>query len=138
MNFTKSLVLRLLACALVCAVTDEIRGQNNGRPFTKMISIPNAPPETNPPSVLIEYPTNGQQVGESSIRTLLTARDDTRVESFRFSVNGTQGNWSWAPGMQQPWGTAIQLNPGMNTFEVECGDYWGNMASASVTFEYVP
>src|SRR5262249_48708201 len=27
---------------------------------------------------------------------------------------------------------------GMNTFKVECGDYWGNMASASVTFEYVP
>jgi hypothetical protein len=103
-----------------------------------MISIPNAPFETNPPSVIIEYPTNGQQVGESTIRTLLGARDDTRVESFRFSVNGTPGNWFWAPGMQQPWGTSIQLDPGMNTFEVECGDYWGNIAQASVTFEYVP
>ncbi len=72
-----------------------------------------------------------------------TVTDDTRVESFRFSVNGTsvnspQGDWYWAPGMQQPWGTSIQFNPGTNTFEVVCGDYWGNTASASVTFVYVP
>lgn len=132
------LTFRLLGCGLLCAVAGEIHAQNNARPPLKMISIPDARPETNPPSVFIDYPTNGQQVSQSTIQTLITARDDTRVESFRFSVDGIPGNWSWAPGMQWPWGTSIQLNPGMNTFEVQCGDYWGNMASASVTFEYNP
>ena len=139
----KTLILRLLCCGLLWAVGGEIRGQDNASPAPKMIGIPDAQPETNPPSVFIEYPKDGQHVGQSVIRTLIRATDDTRVESFRFSVNGTsvnspQGDWYWAPGMQQPWGTSIQFNPGTNTFEVVCGDYWGNTASASVTFVYVP
>ena len=40
--------------------------------------------------------------------------------------------------MQWPWGASIGLNPGTNTFEVECNDYWGNTASASVKFVYAP
>ncbi|HSU54211.1 MAG TPA: hypothetical protein VLT36_09150 [Candidatus Dormibacteraeota bacterium] len=131
----KVLTSPLLACGLLCAAGSVI-AQNN--PFVKMIGIPDATPETNPPAVFIDYPTNGHQVSQSNIQTLITARDDTRVESFRFSLNGTPGIWYWAPGMQQPWGTSIQLNPGTNIFAVECGDYWGNMATASVTFDYAP
>src|SRR5437879_2476499 len=114
------LTLRLLCCGLSWAVAGEIRGQDNTGFTPKMIGLPYAQPENNPPSVLIEYPKDGQRVGQSVIRTLIRASDDTRVESFRFSVNGTpvngtQGDWNWAPGMPQPWGTPIQLNPGTNT-----------------------
>jgi hypothetical protein len=134
----KPLTLRLLAYGLLWAAAFETHGQDRSNPYLKSISIPNAPPETNPPLVSVEYPTNGQQVGQSVIQTLITATDDTRVEAFRFSVNGMQGDWDWAPGMQWPWGAPVQLNPGINTFEVECADYWGNLASTSVTFDYVP
>jgi hypothetical protein len=103
-----------------------------------MISLPDAKPEKNPPSILIDYPKNGQRVGQSVIQTLFTASDDTRVESFQLSVNGTPGNWAWAPGTPWPWGTSFQPSPGTNTFGVLCADYWGNMASASVTFVYAP
>src|SRR5436190_17205267 len=132
-----------IACLLFWTVAGEIRGQDNVRHAPKMISIPSATPETNPPSVRINSPKVGERVGESFIRTLITATDDTRVESFRFwvngiSVNGPQGEWYWAPGMPQPWGISIGLNPGTNTFAVQCSDYWGNMTSASVTFVYGP
>src|SRR5882762_2403819 len=114
----KTLTSRLLCCGLLWAVAGEIRGQDKAGFALKMISIPDGQPETNPPSVVIEYPQGGQQVSQSVIQTRITATDDTRVESFRFSVNGTQGDWYWAPGMQWPWGTSIQLNPGTNTFAV--------------------
>jgi hypothetical protein len=145
---------RLLSCSILfCAVPGEIeiRGQarnNNDNdvlsaPTPKMIGIPNAKPEHNPPSVSIGYPKDGQRVGEAIIRTVVTASDDTRVESFRFSINGNpingpQGGSFWAPGMPWPWGAEVALEPGTNTFGVVCGDYWGNAASASVTFVYVP
>lgn len=142
-----SLTLRLFACGLVGAAAgvSEIRApaQNNPRTTPKMIGLPNAKPETNPPSVSIQYPKDGEQVGQSTIQAVITASDDTRVEYFQFSVNGTaingpQGGWYWAPGTPWPWGASIGLNPGTNTFEVVCADYWGNTARASVTFEYVP
>jgi hypothetical protein len=60
------------------------------------------------------------------------------VESFLFSANGVGGAWIFAPGMHAPWGAYMELNPGTNTFGVTCGDYWGNTASAAVTFVYVP
>lgn len=142
-----ALTSRLLCCAFVClcAVVSEIRGQaqDTGRPTPKMIGLPNAKPEKNPPSVSIQYPREGQRVGQPIIQTIITATDDTRVEYFSFSINGTavngpQGGWYWAPGTPWPWGASIQLNPGTNTLEVDCTDYWGNAARASVTFEYVP
>jgi hypothetical protein len=131
-------VFALLCCGLLCVISNNIQAQNNLTVRPKSISIPDAKPETNPPSVSIEYPRPGQRVGQSSIQTLIKATDDTRVESFQFSVNGTPGNWIWAPGLQWPWGASIQLNPGTNSFSVLCADYWGNMASASVTFVYAP
>jgi len=145
----KPLTLRLLGCGLLlCAIAAEIqiRAQaqdNNALPSPKMIGIPNAKPENNPPSVSIAFPKDGQRVGESIIRTVVTASDDTRVESFHFSINGTsisgpQGDWYWAPGMPAPWGASVGLNPGTNTFAVQCGDYWGNIANTSVTFVYEP
>src|SRR2546423_12378642 len=112
----KTLISRLLCCGLLWTVATEIRGQDDAGANLKMIGLPYATPEQNPPSVSIEYPKEGQRVGASIIRTLITASDDTRVESFRFSVNGTQGDSYWAPGTQWPWGASIQLNPGTNTF----------------------
>src|SRR4026208_972763 len=139
----KPLMLRLLGCGLLWAVAGEIRGQDNAGPAPKMIALPTAQTEINPPSVAIEYPKNGQRVSQSIIRTLVSATDDTRVEYFSFSVNGisvsgTQGDWYWAPGTPGPWGASIGLNPGTNTVDVLCVDYWGNAAGASVTFVYVP
>ena len=136
-------MLRLLGCGLLWAVAGEIHGQDNAGPTPKMIALPNAQTEINPPSVAIEYPKNGQRVSQSVIRTLVSATDDTRVEYFSFSVNGisvsgTQGDWYWAPGMPWPWGVSIGLNPGTNTVDVLCVDYWGNAAGTSVTFVYVP
>jgi uncharacterized repeat protein (TIGR02543 family) len=134
----KFLFFRLVGCGLLLAVTSEIHVQGGPSLFPKSIGIPFANPETNAPFVSIDYPTNHQQVGESVIQTLITATDDTRVEAFLFSLNGNDQAWSWAPGMQWPWGESIVLNPGVNTFEVVCADYWGNQSSTSVTFEYVP
>jgi uncharacterized repeat protein (TIGR02543 family) len=134
----KALTLRLLCCGLLWIAAGEIRGQGTAGPAPRMISIPPAKPETVAPSVFIDYPRDGQRVGQPVIRTHITATDDTRVESFRFSVNGAQGDWYSAPGMPWPWGAIIQLKPGPNTFGVTCGDYWGNTSSASVTFVYVP
>src|SRR3954462_3218629 len=144
-------LLRLPGCAaLLCAVTVEIEvcGQVNNRtarPTPKAIGIPNAKPESNPPSISINFPTNGQQIGQSIIQTAFRAADDTRVEYFRCSVNGvTIGEtnsghgWYWAPGTPWPWAPSIALNPGTNTFQVDCTDYFGNGASATVAFVYVP
>src|SRR5258708_2618075 len=129
----KPLTLGLLGCALLlCAVAGEIEiraqdnNNNNVLPRPKMIGLPNAKPEHNPPSVSVAYPKDGQRVGESIIRTVITASDDARVESFHFSINGTsisgpQGDWYWAPGMPWRWGASIGLNPGTNTFAVQCG-----------------
>jgi hypothetical protein len=138
-----TLLLRLLGCGLVCLAAGETRGQDNPRPTPKMIGIPNAMPETNPPSVSIDYPKDGQQVGQSIIQARISATDDTRVEYFSFSINGIsvggpQGGGFWGPGTPWPWGASITLNPGTNTLAVVCADYWGNSASASVTFVYVP
>src|SRR5436190_11227303 len=134
----KPLMLRLLGCTLLWIVASEIRGQANAGPTLKMIGIPNAQPETNPPSVAIDYPKDGQRVSQSVIQTLISATDDTRVEYFSFAVNGipvrgTQGDWVWAPGTPAPWGASIPLNPGTNTVDVLCVDYWGNAAGAVVT-----
>jgi hypothetical protein len=134
----KLLTFRLLCYGFFWLISGELLLQAGSSPFTKSISIPYATPESNAPSVLVQYPTNNQQVSESSIQALVAASDDTRVESFRFTVNGTQGDWVWAPGLQWPWGASMALNPGVNTFEVLCADYWGNMTNVSVTFEYVP
>src|SRR4051812_27841454 len=133
----KPLTLQLLGWSLLCAVAGETHAQDNTRLTGKAIGIPNATPETNPPALFIEYPKEGQRIGQSNIRTLVRATDDTRVEYFRFSVNGTsvsgtQGDWYWAPGTPAPWGASIELDPGTNTFEVVCVDYFGNAASASV------
>jgi Divergent InlB B-repeat domain len=133
-----TLTLRLLGCGLLCALGSSIRAEDNAGSYLKSIAIPNAAPETNPPAVFIQYPANGQRVGQSIIQTIITATDDTRVESFRFSANGATGDWYWAPSMQWPWGTSFQVSPGTNTFGVECADYWGNISSASVTFVSLP
>ena len=132
----KILPLRRTGLVLFCLIAGNMYGGSSS--WTKSISIPYATPETNPPVISIQYPTNNQRVGQSVIQTVISATDDTRVESLLFAVNGTSGNWSWAPGMQWPWGASITLNPGSNTFEVLCADYWGNTSSASVTFVYVP
>src|SRR2546423_8149319 len=73
----KAITLRLLACGLLCSLASEIRGdaQDNASPTPKAIGIPNATPEKNPPSVVIEYPKDGQRVGQSIIRTRVTASD---------------------------------------------------------------
>ena len=137
----KKLTSRFLGCALLLAAAADIHAQNNAGVRLKMIGIPFTNPETNPPSVVIDYPADGQQISQPVIQARVTATDDTRVEYFQFSLNGTSVDGAqpnWAPGMPWPWGTSLTLNPGTNTFDVVCSDYWGNSASASVTFVYVP
>jgi hypothetical protein len=136
----KTLTFKLLGCALLLSLAGQIRGQDNSRSTLKMIGLPFANPEQNPPSVAIDYPLDGQQVSQAVIQARVTATDDTRVEYFQFSLNGVSLNGpqaDWAPGMPWPWGTSLTLTPGTNTFDVVCSDYWGNTASTSVTFVYV-
>jgi hypothetical protein len=134
----KPLAFSLLGCCLLSNIPDKVYGQENSAVWTKSIGIQYATPETNPPALSIDYPTNGQRVADAVIQAQLTATDDTRVESLRFTLNGVQGDWNWAPAMPYPWGDSLQLVPGVNTLGVECADYWGNLTSDSVTFEYLP
>ena len=67
------------------AAAADVHAQNHPGVRLKMIGIPFTNPETNPPSVVIDYPAGGQQISQPVIQARVTATDDTRVEYFQFS-----------------------------------------------------
>lgn len=96
------------------------------------------PPDTNAPSVSIDFPTLNAtfETGIGAINLSGTATDDREVSEVKWtSTVGTQGV---ANGVA-PWSAnGIMLQPGFNLIDVSAKDAAGNVSSDTLSVNYTP
>jgi hypothetical protein len=119
-------------------------GASLGSPTSTTVTIIDneTPPDTTPPTVLINHPTGGQTFTALPITVDGTANDpgspSTGVSLVQVQVNGTGGTWQTASGTTS-WSASVSLISGANTIYVRSQDGAGNYSTISpVNVTYTP
>jgi hypothetical protein len=94
------------------------------------------PPDTTPPTVTINNPTNGQVLATSSITVSGTANDPGNPSSGLASVSINTGASN--EGTLANWQFAVNLNPGQNSLIVAATDQAGNIGEEQINVTLAP
>ena len=86
--------------------------------------------DTANPTISITSPTQGAEIGATSVAVAGTASDDFAVERVELSTDGT--SWVLASGTTS-WSGAMTLSEGQNTIHARAVDTSGNTATTSIT-----
>lgn len=87
-----------------------------------------------PPSISIDFPSNGQSFITSPITVSGTASDNYALSNVEVKVNS--GAWQTASGTAA-WNASISLAQGSNNITAKATDTSGNSNSSSVTVTYI-
>lgn len=96
------------------------------------------PPDTNAPSIAIDFPTlnSTYETGDASINLSGEAGDDNQVSAVEWARNG--GTQGVANGIS-PWSVNdIPLQPGFNLIEISAKDAAGNISVDTLAVTYTP
>ncbi len=96
------------------------------------------PPDTNAPTINIEFPTISStfETRTDTINVSGTAEDNTQVSEVRWTRSG--GTQGVANGVS-PWSVnTIPLQPGFNLIEVSAMDAVGNVSADTLSVTYTP
>ncbi|MCZ7400949.1 MAG: Ig-like domain-containing protein [Candidatus Methanoperedens sp.] len=130
-SFTSTLTLNPGTNIITVEAIDSSSNHNSANVTRTVNYVPPSLPDTVPPKLVVNQPTNGQIFTTSSIAVSGTATDDSGVKTV--SVNGAKIPLS--PGH---FGTSVFLVPGTNTITVVATDNADNTATITRTITYSP
>ena len=103
--------------------------------YIKITKEMNIPLDTNPPSILISSPSNGQTFDTDTLTISGTASDDRELSKIEVKVD--YGSWQSASGTTS-WSKSIILNSELNTIYARATDTSGNANETSLIVNYNP
>lgn len=103
--------------------------------YIKITKEMNVPVDSNPPSILISSPSNGQSFDTDTAIVSGIASDDIGLSKIEVKVGS--GSWQLASGTTS-WSKSVVFNSGANTIYVRATDTSGNTKETSVTISYTP
>jgi len=104
----------------------------SGNNVTRSVSVrfdSTTPVDNIPPTIIISFPAEGQELGSSNVTVQGNASDNEGLAKVEVSVN--DGEWQLCDGLGS-WNTKIILEEGSNEITARATDTSGNMAADSV------
>ena len=101
--------------------------------YIKITKEMNVPVDTNPPSISISYPVNGQTFETNTISISGTASDDIELSKIEIKIGA--GNWQIASGTTS-WSKSVTLESGSNTIYAKATDTSGNSEEILISIYY--
>ena len=120
--------------------TIDARAQDDQAHYSSVdsINVTYEPPDDDPPTVQITWPSNGYTTNSSPITVEGTASDDNQVTVVQVRING--GSWQNASGTTS-WSKSVSLAPGPNAIDARARDdkpQYSSIDATNVTYNRGP